>query len=322
VKSHSAFQLRSTKAGARTPATPSAGGSSSACRTCAQRRPGPEPRRHEPDRRGVHHMPPLAQRRPGPEPRRHGHVVDGRAAPEDRSTKAGARTPATHARGHQSERAAMALNEGRGPNPGDTEERAHLEEGGGHAQRRPGPEPRRHTFSPTAIAPPHSAQRRPGPEPRRHLGNQQPRVRSVTSLNEGRGPNPGDTLPSRPRGSASPRALNEGRGPNPGDTVPRPPPDEHVVHAQRRPGPEPRRHGQGARPPHGHDARSTKAGARTPATPAMMIAAVPRGITAQRRPGPEPRRHVDSLVLPADYATAQRRPGPEPRRHPTPGGSG
>ena len=110
------------------------------------------------------------------------------------------------------------------------------------------------------------------------------------ALNEGRGANPGDT---RPPPAAQPRqdALNEGRGANPGDT---------------------RQVGgwEGL-----HESRSTKAGARTPATPiGREPTRLPRP-SAQRRPGREPRRHSVSILSMSLAKYAQRRPGREPRRH-------
>ena len=134
---------RSTKAGAETPATPGVQGLAS-------------------------HDGNLAQRRPGPRPRRHygGLIRDDRV--RVRSTKAGAETPAT--RGITPRRWAWStsLNEGRGRDPGDTPTR------GG-------------------------------------------RVPPGDALNEGRGRDPGDTGPGRV-GSLHDRPLNEGRGRDPGDT--------------------------------------------------------------------------------------------------------
>ena len=116
---HRRILHRSTKAGARTPATPGLRLRPARVRN-AQRRPGREPRRHA-RARSVGRRPARAQRRPGREPRRH---ENSRALPlsrSPRSTKAGARTPATpggRARGKIS--ASATLNEGRGANPGDT----------------------------------------------------------------------------------------------------------------------------------------------------------------------------------------------------------
>ena len=167
----------------------------------------------------------------------------------------------------QPARAPTTLNEGRGANPGDTS-----------------------AFMAT-IARPGFAQRRPGREPRRHFGRQRQGLAAVVDrstkagartpatlanrsrfrdafepLNEGRGANPGDTPPWRcscPRR----RTLNEGRGANPGDTTP----GHHRGMARR--------------------LRSTKAGARTPATRGGPIAVATAIAPAQRRPGREPRRH-------------------------------
>ena len=109
------------------------------------------------------------------------------------------------------------------------------------------------------------AQRRPGREPRRHARRPLPGLAARTSLNEGRGANPGDTTsPRRPR--SAPAALNEGRGANPGDTRDASSAAALRDFAQRRPGREPRRHPDlQVLLPGGVD-RSTKAGARTPAT--------------------------------------------------------
>ncbi len=165
-------------------------------------------------------MPPRAQRRPGREPRR--HLAPGAGGPllGLRSTKAGARTPATPVIDGSSWA------------------------GTDHAQRRPGREPRRHIQARSVVCrdfPP--AQRRPGREPRRHLfmlTSEHPR--DSTSLNEGRGENPGDTsTPATGWTTCSP-SLNEGRGENPGDTPTRATGSAAPVTAQRRPGREPRRH--------------------------------------------------------------------------------
>ena len=185
----------------------------------AQRRPGREPRRH------LHHVLELqrmarpAQRRPGREPRRH---------------RGGA--PAARAE-HR------ALNEGRGANPGDTARR-----------------------TPARIAAPGRSTKAGARTPATRRGLDAGGT-AGPSLNEGRGANPGDTLTARSP-ALPPSALNEGRGANPGDTpVAVQPPTGTLEPAQRRPGREPRRHAgaSGAFPL--YLPRSTKAGARTPATP-------------------------------------------------------
>ncbi len=237
-------RARSTKAGAGTPATPAEPWASSPAPTRAQRRPGPEPRRHEPHvavadaqlvrstkagagtpatrgvisvRRSSLHS---AQRRPGPEPRRHRRQDDWQSQ-------------------HP-----QALNEGRGRNPGDT---INPQTGDTHmktAQRRPGPEPRRHEedrrrYEMRMIV----AQRRPGPEPRRHRdGGWHRGIHALRSTKAGAGTpaTPGAAMLTRELLSVAqrrpgpelrrhwsgrscrpirPAALNEGRGRNPGDTT-------------------------------------------------------------------------------------------------------
>ena len=61
-----------------------------------------------------------------------------------RSTKAGAETPATRGGRPWFANARLALNEGRGRDPGDTADRSNLIVSYQDAQRRPGPRPRRH----------------------------------------------------------------------------------------------------------------------------------------------------------------------------------
>ena len=159
----------------------------------------------------------------------------------DRSTKAGAPTPATPTGYQPMPSRPIALNEGRGSNPGDTPRRTTqrrgripLNEGRGsnpgdtrsagdasrlvdHAQRRPGLQPRRHATGHVYQGGNSIAQRRPGLQPRRH---------SRFSV-------------SRPSFSS----------------------------AQRRPGLQPRRHHLRRPLAIGRQHRSTKAGAPTPATP-------------------------------------------------------
>ena len=158
-----------------------------------------------------------AQRRPGREPRRHSdcraRLLDG----YDRSTKAGARTPATR------------------PSSGG---------------------------SPVST----TAQRRPGREPRRHATSRGPPPPLPRPLNEGRGANPGDTLPDDGVGDRRLHRSTKAGARTPATLAWLGIVDEGDPDAQRRPGREPRRHldDEEARPRSG--ARSTKAGARTPAT--------------------------------------------------------
>ena len=201
---------RSTKAGARTPATPSSSRRRSPPSCSAQRRPGREPRRHarRPTSVGVTAT---AQRRPGREPRR--HRPRGEAPPEGdhRSTKAGARTPATLHPARQLPHVAAALNEGRGANPGDTAAAWAFAATCVGAQRRPGREPRRHCRVSGTAPDDLTAQRRPGREPRRHTTASSSSGACAASLNEGRGANPGDTGPERRCGGVVvPRSTKAG----------------------------------------------------------------------------------------------------------------
>ena len=138
-----------------------------------------------------------------------------------------------------------------------------------------------------------TAQRRPGREPRRHRTNPRAYSLSAPALNEGRGANPGDTRAWPPSPRSPDRALNEGRGANPGDTPSRR--AESAVDLFE---------------------RSTKAGARTPATQPAQWDVGQGDRIAQRRPGREPRRHLPEATASATPCAAQRRPGREPRRHP------
>ena len=208
-----------------------------------------------------------------------------------RSTKAGARTPATPSRprspsrgpstlnegrgrqprrhfpaGRCRNRLSRSLNEGRGANPGDTLLSRRAKRLGWGAQRRPGRQPRRHMLRRYNTRTGWDAQRRPGRQPRRHFPAGRCRNRLSRSLNEGRGANPGDTH-ARPGCSGRTATLNEGRGTNPGDTRPRAVAGLPDTDRSTKAGTPTRRHER-----HGRDRsvaaeRSTKAGAPTPATP-------------------------------------------------------
>ncbi len=257
----------------------------------AQRRPGVEPRRH----RGVGHVVVHRVRRStkagGRTPATHARRVLARDVQRLRSTKAGGRTPATRAISQPPSRRPCPLNEGRGSNPGDTMRMNRQVLQDIDAQRRPGVEPRRHMTAAMGV-----------------------RRESARSTKAGG------------RTPATPDYDRQGTYPDDG--------------AQRRPGVDPRRHAvlldhrrdrllrstkAGGRTPatlqeddeSAHvESRSTKAGGRTPAThpQARMMCCTQPGF-AQRRPGVEPRRHMS---LPEQFrgpSTAQRRPGVEPRRH-------
>ena len=85
--------------------------------------------------------------------------------------------------------------------------------------------------------------------------------------------------------------LNEGRGANPGDTGYIVPTVLAMKIAQRRPERAPRRRGTDLVDHPRVPIRSTKAGARTPATRLTSTGATAPGPSAQRRPGRESRRH-------------------------------
>ena len=161
---------RSTKAGAAAPATQSGLVGSSEPLLNAQRRPGPQPRRHHGrSRTDAGCSRPLNEgrgRSPGDTrfilARTTGHVPslnEGRGrSPGDTPRSSAARS-----------RSSTPLNEGRGRSPGDT------------------------CRSGSCTRPPRPAQRRPGPQPRRHPPAPSRRRRESSSLNEGRGRSPGDT---------------------------------------------------------------------------------------------------------------------------------
>ena len=210
--------LRSTKAGARTPATPSSQTHRTRTVCTLNEGRGTHPgdtRDDDIDRaqplalnegRGTHpgdtiRQPQsastcrLAQRRPGHAPRRHGLAPPATGIGVVRSTKAGARTPATRCR---SLRRRQHL--GRSTKAGARTPATH---------RRRLPASRR--FRP--------AQRRPGHAPRRH-DESSLRTNALRSpLNEGRGTHPGDTGVVHARKSVGAMSLNEGRGTHPGDTA-------------------------------------------------------------------------------------------------------
>ena len=141
----------------------------------AQQRPGREPRRHSPRRAEAPSIT-RAQQRPGREPRRHqrwrGHRGRGRLA---LNKGRGVNPGDTRARRAGRSGRAGSLNKGRGVNPGDTARIVCSSVRASYAQQRPGREPRRHVRWPVGT-----------------------RVRGGP-LNKGRGVNPGDTANSATR---------------------------------------------------------------------------------------------------------------------------
>ena len=226
-----------------------------------------------------------------------------------RSTKAGAETPATGGVA-----SSLGCNEGTKPRRQASPP--------GIAQRRPEPKPRRprrqrgDSFRSLGR---HPAQRRPSRNPgdsSTKAGAETPATAELSSLNEGRSRNPGDSLaipprstkagaetPATGRGDCStnepkPRrqidgvgALNEGRSRNPGDSRPQWLSLLNEGRSKWRQTPD-------------ELSRSTKAGAETPATAAGDQSA---NEGRSRNPG-------DSRLR-----VAQRRPEPKPRRQCAPG---
>ena len=255
----------------------------------AQRRPGREPRRHSRMAWKSNDGHTFAQRRPGREPRRHGRTAIERDMVCTAQRRPG-REPRRHAPmpGRLSGRLA-ALNEGRGANPGDT---LSLRLEGTCFQR-----------STKAGA------RTPATP-----GEPKCRPWQRTALNEGRGANPGDTpnppAPSPGRMSAQRRPGREPRRHNRcRSTIP------PRYRAQRRPGREPRRHFYIPKMLHAGSYRSTKAGARTPATPQRAARCAPPSGALNEGRGANPGDTVQSEPAAAGRGRAQRRPGREPRRH-------
>ena len=231
-----------------------------------------------------------AQRRPGRSPRRHPRVGLRVAVAGDRSTKAGAFTPATRQGRGSSPRPQGALNEGRGVHPGDTSGRAAARRSASTLNEGRGVHPGDTVMAPTTGVPgslrstkagaftpathadlsagalePGHAQRRPGRSPRRHRC---PLLRR------------GHRLDAQRRPGRSPRrhvvALRKSRLQDPiAQRRPGRSPRRHQTaiaaveaerHAQRRPGRSPRRHRRLRRSDGARVDRSTKAGAFTPAT--------------------------------------------------------
>ena len=220
------------------------------------------------------------------------------------------------------------------------------------AQRRPGPQPRRHDAAFVGLSAYHIAQRRPGPQPRRHSSWPLPRASGVALVAQRRpGPQPRRHSDARqPRialqaldrstkaGASTPATLElavfgcvadlKCRSTKAGASTPatralmavlvattRPTP------AQRRPGPQPRRHPDlDIRYPVRLDPRrSTKAGASTPATRADGRSCWPGSSTHTLNEGrglnPGDTSRYGAQRAATTSALAQRRPGPQPRRH-------
>ena len=253
----------------------------------AQRRPGLPPRRHPRSWRGVPPARPALNEGRGSHPGDTGEWAGVLQAPWQRSTKAGAPTPATlaHKRGVsvddlRSTKAGAptpatpawrwagpstrwSLNEGRGSHPGDTHRCGGGSQEQGHRSTKAG--------APTPATRPEffegwghqdHAQRRPGLPPRRHLT---PARYSAWLWGAQRRPG----LPPRRHATADKR------------------PDRPNT-AQRRPGLPPRRHPRAAGVSFSPAYRSTKAGAPTPATPTPGARIGGRGPRSTKAGAPTP----------------------------------
>ena len=259
---------RSTKAGAETPATRNGFAATWSGDDNAQRRPGPRPRRHPPGPGCVRCGCSTLNEGRGRDPGDTGGttVTDRQAVPlnEGRGRDPGDTPLPSVAPGPLA-----ALNEGRGRDPGDTRNHVEFTATDEVAQRRPGPRPRRHGSSrpqnrlgrdrstkagaeTPATLPPlptkswvrFAAQRRPGPRPRRHGDGRPSRWDQGRRSTKAGAETPATPPSSHPRSRRS-TPLNEGRGRDPGDTTNRGSAPRRFSHAQRRPGPRPRRHTRG-----------------------------------------------------------------------------
>ena len=135
------------------------------------------------------------------------------------------------------------------------------------------------------------------------------------TLNEGRGLDPGNTTAPRTTSSAAPAAQRR----------PGPRPRQHTMRvvvvshgprcAQRRPGPRPRQHTRRAAARLSCSARSTKAGASTPATRVDEIAVGHADARSTKAGASTPATHRRGAEQQREVQIAQRRPGPRPRQH-------
>ncbi len=234
---------------------------------------------------------PSAQRRPEPKLRRHGdHSVAVRVR-VNRSTKAGAETPATRGPRPRPGSRGCPLNEGRSRNSGDTLSGSPRVAMVGNAQRRPEPKLRRHKTSFVVVTTIVVAQRRPEPKLRRHGDQVLQRV--------------ADPQRSTKAGAETPATPEYTRGF-----------EMAAIGAQRRPEPKLRRHGGNRCSCTTKDrARSTKAGAETPATPERDERSR-HILTRSTKAGAETPATQTHHIEPTAYRqNAQRRPEPKLRRH-------
>ena len=211
------FQIRSTKAGASTPATRIRRGTT--CRIATALNEGRSVNPGYTCRLSTSRciVMCVAQRRPERQPRLHPRRPACAQPRQSRSTKAGASTPATRIPRSTAWTRPAPLNESRSVNPGYTGLQVIGEVRGGRRSTKAGAStPATLLGTSTNRRPPRPlnegrsvnpgyTRRRPFPHHRR------------SSLNEGRSVNPGYTRRPPPR-YQFPRTLNEGRSVNPGYT--------------------------------------------------------------------------------------------------------
>ena len=184
-----------------------------------------------------------AQRRPERQPRLHWPPVDIFCHQPERSTKAGASTPATRRTSRRCGSLSRPLNEGRSVNPGYTHHRpSRLPRGAIRSTKAGASTPATRGTPTSASTAFKAAQRRPERQPRLHIASSGLARSGIRPLNEGRSVNPGYT---RRRGAWDPTWQT--RSTKAGASTP----------ATPNAAPPPR----SSRP-----SRSTKAGASTPAT--------------------------------------------------------
>ena len=332
--------LRSTKAGASTPATPESRICLTLATSYAQRRPERQPRLHPRPLKVATTLQERSTKAGASTPATLAVLQRGEESGALRSTKAGASTPATHdpegrvvARRHRSTKAGASTP----ATHRAWQKYAALVE---HAQRRPERQPRLHRRAPNHGGAVDLRSTKAGASTPATLFHGLFSWRITATLNEGRSVNPGYTGRSD-RVSPPARALNEGRSVNPGYTRRPREKANRSRRAQRRPERQPRLHalqrgasawtwtwalneGRSVNPGYTRGCgewlwlvseRSTKAGASTPATPAtsQRLRGHPRALNEGRSVNPGYTGGAPSAS--SSIASAQRRPERQPRLH-------
>ena len=160
------------------------------------------------------------------------------------------------------------------------------------AQRRPGVEPRRHTFgsgAPRTFS--MTAQRRPGVEPRRHLSLDGDRRAMTSHRSTKAGGRTPATLTVNEQTAAKVSAAQRRPGVEPRRHACSLMADPLSSIAQRRPGVEPRRHGYASQRMRRGCGPLNEGRGSNPGDTLDVPVLWPAAGGAQRRPGVEPRRH-------------------------------